>query len=226
MNDLTFLVTGANRGIGLELCRQLVQQGATVIGTARRPEAAAELATLPVSIEALDVANPQSIQALAERLEETPVDVLINNAGIGGAAKGIAELDFQDIERALAVNSLGPLRVTQALLPHLLRGQRRLVVQISSNMGSIANNAQGGYYGYRASKTALNMFNRCLALELAGRGFTCTVLHPGWVQTAMGGESAPVPVAASARGMLQVIAGLGPEANGRFFDFEGNELPW
>ena len=220
------LVTGANRGIGLELCRQLVAARARVIATVRRPEAAQELATLPVSIEALDVSDPESVEALAERLDEVELDVLVNNAGMGGVGDGIQDLDFENMQEAFAVNSLGPLRVTQALLPHLLRGQRRTVVHISSNMGSLTNNLQGGCYAYRASKTALNMLNRCLALELAGKGFTCTVLHPGWVQTDMGGEGAPVPVVESVRGLLRVIVNLTPEDNGRFLDFEGKELPW
>ena len=225
-NDTTFLVTGANRGIGLELCRQLTAARARVIATVRSPERAQDLATLPVSIEALDVTDPESVHALAERLEEATIDVLINNAGMGGTGGGIQDLDFTHMGETFAVNSFGPLRVTQALLPHLMRGQRRTVVHISSNMGSLTNNMEGGCYAYRASKSALNMLNRCLALELAGRGFICTVLHPGWVQTDMGGDGTPVAVEESVRGLLRVIAQLSPAANGGFLDFEGNVLPW
>jgi NAD(P)-dependent dehydrogenase (short-subunit alcohol dehydrogenase family) len=227
MDKQTAVVTGANRGIGLELCRQLKAAGAEVIATARDPESATELQALsPARIEALDVADPASVAAFADALGDTAVDLLINNAGIGGPGAGIANLDIDEIARTLNVNSLGPLRVTQALLPNLLRGRRRIVAHISSNMGSIANNDQGGYYGYRASKTALNSFNRSLAHELRGRGFTCVVLHPGWVQTGMGGESAPLTPEASVGGLMRVLARLSPKHNGRFFDHTGAELPW
>ncbi len=227
IKDQTVVVTGANRGLGLELCRQLTAAGATVVATARDPGAAAELRqAAPQKIEALDVTDPGSVAAFAGALGETAVDVLINNAGMGGAGTGIAELDLDQTARFFAVNSLGPLRVTQALLPHLLRGGGRTVVQISSNMGSIANNDQGGYYGYRASKTALNSLNHTLSHELAGKGFVCVVLHPGWVRTDMGGAEAPLTAEASARGLLGVVAGLEARHNGGFFDHTGNPLPW
>ena len=117
------------------------------------------------------------------------------------------------------------MRVTQALLPNLLAGEGRTVIQISSTMGSIANNS-GGYYGYRASKSALNMLNKSLALELADRGITSVVVHPGWVQTRLGGAGAAITVEESVTGIVQVIAGLGPEDSGRFLDYQGKELPW
>ena len=117
------------------------------------------------------------------------------------------------------------MRVTQALLPNILAGSGKTVIQISSTMGSIANNS-GGYYGYRASKAALNMLNSSLALELADRGITSVVMHPGWVQTRLGGENAAITVEDSVTGMMQVIAGLGPEDSGRFLDYQGEELPW
>jgi NAD(P)-dependent dehydrogenase (short-subunit alcohol dehydrogenase family) len=227
MKDHTFVVTGANRGLGLEFCRQLTAAGADVVATARDPVVAAELRRLsPARVEALDVADAASVASFAAALGETPVDVLINNAGIGGSSAGIAALDLDETARFFAVNSLGPLRVTQALLPHLLRGRRRTVVQITSNMGSIANNAQGGYYSYRASKTALNSLNRTLSLELAGKGFVCVALHPGWVRTDLGGAGAPLTPGESVRGLLQVIAGLSPKHNGGFFDHTGAALPW
>ena len=227
MNDQTFVVTGANRGLGLELCRQLNAAGASVVATARDPDAAAELRQVaPARIEALDVTDPASVAAFAAALGETAVDVLINNAGMGGPGAGIAALDLDETARFFAVNSLGPLRVTQALLPHLQRGGRRTVGQISSNMGSIANNVQGGYYGYRASKTALNSLNRTLARELAGKGFVCVALHPGWVRTDMGGAGAPLSAEDSVRGLLRVVAGLTARHNGGFFDHTGAELPW
>ncbi len=227
MQRQTVVITGANRGIGLELCRRYQAAGAEVIATAREPEPADELrAVAPARIERLDVADAESVAAFAEALGEIAVDVLINNAGTGEPGAGIAQLDFDEVTRTLEVNSLGPMRVTQALLPHLRRGRRRTVVHISSNMGSITNNEQGGYYSYRASKTALNSFNRTLAHELGCLGFICVVLHPGWVRTGMGGDGAPLAVEESVRGLMQMIAALNSEHNGRFFDHTGTQLPW
>lgn len=222
----TVLVTGANRGIGLELATQLKASGYRVIGTARKPAEATELNALDVRVEQLDVTDTASVQALAERLQGEAIDVLINNAGISGPRPtSFAKTDFDQIGLIFDVNSIGPMRVTQALLSNMEAGEGKTVVQISSVMGSIASN-QGGYYGYRASKTALNMLNSSLAKELGPKGFTCVVLHPGWVKTRMGGASAPVEKTDSVAGLRAVIAGLEAKDNGRFMDYQGKELPW
>ncbi len=226
MKGQNVVVTGANRGLGLELSRQFHGAGAYVIATARKPEDAEALEALGVRIEALDVTDAASVAGLAERLDIVPIDVLINNAGHGGAGSGIGELDFVEAARILDVNSLGPMRVTQALLPHLRRGQAKKIVHVTSQLGSLAQNTQGGYYAYRASKTALNMFHLTLARELAGQGFVCAALHPGWVRTEMGGPSAPLPPEESARRLLEVIAGLTREDHGKFLDYTGAALPW
>ncbi len=222
----TWLVTGANRGIGLELCRQLAARGATVIGTARRPAAAQELAALGVEVETLDVGQPESVQALAGRLTGRPIDALINNAGLGPDPGGISQLDPEAVLELVSVNAVGPLRLTQALLPQLRAGGRRLVASLSSELGSLARNTSGGYYGYRAAKAALNMLHLSLAHELAGRGFVCVVLNPGWVQTEMGGPAAPLPASDSVRGMLSLLDRLTPADNGGFFSWDGSQLPW
>jgi len=222
----TALVTGANRGIGLELVRQLSALGYQVIGTARNPEEALELKETGALLVPLDVTDSSSVRAMAQQLEGKKIDLLINNAGImGHSAKSFQETDFDKVMTTYDVNSLGPMRVTQALLPNLLAGNDKTVVQISSTMGSIANNS-GGYYGYRSSKSALNMLNKSLALELADLGITAIVLHPGWVQTRLGGANAVITTQESVAGMLQVIADLEPQDNGRFLDYKGNELPW
>ena len=222
----TALVTGANRGIGLELVRQLSARGYQVIGTARNPEEALELKETGALLVALDVTDSSSVRAMAQQLEGKKIDLLINNAGImGHSAKSFQETDFDKVMTTYDVNSLGPMRVTQALLPNLLAGTGKTVVQISSTMGSIANNS-GGYYGYRSSKSALNMLNKSLALELADLGITAIVLHPGWVQTRLGGANAAITTQESVAGMMQVIADLEPQDNGRFLDYKGNELPW
>ena len=224
--SMTVLVTGANRGIGLELVRQMRARGHQVIGTARKPEQAIELKETGARVVQLDVIDSNSIRVMAQQLQGQRIDLLINNAGmLGHNAQSFAETDFDQVLATFDVNSLGPMRVTQALLPNILAGSGKTVIQISSTMGSIANNS-GGYYGYRASKAALNMLNSSLALELADNGITSVVMHPGWVQTRLGGENAAITVEDSVTGMMQVIAGLGPEDSGRFLDYQGKELPW
>lgn len=223
---MTVLVTGANRGIGLEFTTQLKAQGYEVIGTARSPDKAAELKALGVQVLALDVTEKASVDALAAALAGVEIDLLINNAGIGGhLGASFQETDFEQIGTTFDVNSIGPMRVTQALLPNVLAGKGKTVVQISSTMGSIANNS-GSYYGYRASKAALNMLNSSLALELADDGVTAIVMHPGWVKTRMGGAGAQITPQDSVAGMLKVISALTPSDTGRFLDYQGNELPW
>ena len=226
MRGQVSVVTGANRGLGLELCRQLKHAGSEVIGTARDPQTAVDLRALEVRVEELDVAQAESVGSFAERLGDTKVDLLINNAGVGGAGEGIANLDFDDVEQKLQINTLGAMRVTQALLPNLRRGKGRKIAHLTSRMGSIGDNGEGGYYAYRISKAALNMFNRSLAVELVGQGFVCVVLHPGWVRTRMGGSTAPQTPEESARAMLELIARLRRQDTGRFFDYTGAELRW
>lgn len=223
---MTVLVTGANRGIGLELATQLHARGVKVIATARKPAQAEALQALGVRVEQLDVVDADSVAALAQRLQGEPVDMLINNAGVGGEAGGsIATTDFEKLAWVFDVNSTGPMRVTQALLPNLQAGAGKTVVQIGSVMGSIEQNG-GGYYGYRASKAALNMLNKSLAVELGKAGFVCVVLHPGWVKTRLGGAGAPVAVQDSVAGLLTVIDGLSAEDNGGFIDYQGQSIPW
>ena len=226
MKGQTVVVTGANRGLGLELCRQLQDLGAEVIATARNPQAAIDLRALEVRIEPLDVGDIQSVESFAERVNGGSVDVLINNAGVGGSGNGVGSLEFSELEKFFSVNSLGPLRVTKALLPVLRRGKGRRIIHITSRMGSLTDNIEGGYYGYRASKAALNMFHRCLAAELAGQGFVCVALHPGWVRSGMGGNHAPLSPQESTRGLLSVICRLERRDNGKFFDYTGTELAW
>lgn len=220
------LVTGANRGIGLEFAEQLQAAGYKVIGTARKPREAADLRALGVQVEQLDVADGDSVRALAERLKSQPIDLLINNAGISGhAAPSFEATDFDQVAHTFEVNSLGPMRVTQALLPNLEAGSDKAIVGVTSIMGSLENSG-GGYYGYRASKAALNMFKTSLSSELGPRGYTIVLIHPGWVQTRMGGDSAPVPTAESVAGMVAVILELEPKDNGGFVDYQGEPLPW
>ena len=222
----TVLITGANRGIGLELSRQYSSAGWRVIGTARKPEAAQELTALGVEVLQLDVTDSSSTGRLSRELGKRPVDLLINNAGILPMMPTLGEIDMDDYERVMDVNVLGPVRVTRAALPNLRAGQLRNIVNITSNLGSIAGNTSGGFYGYRESKAALNMFTRSLAAELGPEGFTCIVLHPGWVRTDMGGPNAPTTVQQSVQGIRRVIEGLSRADNGTFRSFEGQQLSW
>lgn len=223
---MTVLVTGANRGIGLEMVKQMKARGLNVIGTARKPAEAKELSATGARVEQLDVTDAASLAALASRLDGVAIDMLVNNAGVGGQPPvSFRETDFAAIDWTFAVNSIGPMRVTQALLKNLEAGRHKTIIQISSVMGSIERNL-GGYYGYRASKAALNMMNKSLALELGQEGFVCVVMHPGWVKTRMGGPGADITVEQSVSGLLDVIAGLGPEDNGLFYDYQGEAIPW
>ena len=225
---MRFVVTGANRGIGLEFVKQLTARGEQVEATVRGPGDAPELRTLArpgvrLRIHRLDVADDASVDALAAQLSGA-VDVLINNAGVSGA-KGGELIDPPDIVRVLNVNAVGTLRVTRALLPRLREGKGRKIANLTSKLGSIAD-ASGGRYAYRLSKAALNMATKLLAEDLRAEGFRTVALHPGWVQTRMGGTAAPVPPEQSVQGMLRIIDGLTEEQSGRSFDFQGREIPW
>jgi len=223
----TVLITGANRGLGLEFARQYAADGWKVIGTARKPAEAADLKALMVRVLQLDVADADSVTKLAAALEDQPVDLLINNAGIMDRdSSSIENIDFDSVERVLEVNTIGPMRVTQALLGNLRSGSSKQIVHITSGLGSIENNTRGGFLGYRESKAALNMFNRSLAAELGDEGFTCVVMSPGWVQTDMGGAGATLTPGESIAGMKNVIGGLTVEDNGTYQSWDGEILPW
>jgi NAD(P)-dependent dehydrogenase (short-subunit alcohol dehydrogenase family) len=229
LTAVRFVVTGANRGIGLEFVKQLTARGEEVEATVRAPEDAPDLGALVrpgarLRIHRLDVAEDPSVAAFAGQLPSGPVDVLINNAGVSGV-KGGEPIDPQDILRVFNVNAVGTLRVVRALLPQLRAGKGKKIVNLTSVLGSIAE-ASGGRFAYRMSKAALNMATRVLAQDLGGEGFRSVALHPGWVQTRMGGSAAPVPPEQSVRAMLEIIDGLSVEQSGRVFDFQGREIPW
>ena len=227
----TVLITGANRGLGLEFARQYSAAGWQVIATARQPEAASDLKALGdrVRVVPLDVTKPGSVRALAASLDKQPIDLLINNAGQGVGVDGsrpLIDLDLEEFEAILGVNTLGPVRVTQALMPHLRRGSGKMIVGISSVLGSITANEDGGFYGYRESKAALGMFLHSLAAELKKEGFICVAIHPGWVKTDMGGPNAPLTPEESVAGVRKVLDGLKPENTGQFLSYKGTQIPW
>jgi NAD(P)-dependent dehydrogenase (short-subunit alcohol dehydrogenase family) len=175
----------------------------------------------------LDVTEAASIRAAAAKLRGKPIDVLLNNAGVGGPrGQTIGSIDYEIWARVLDVNTLGLMRVAEAFVDSVAQSDRRLIVTITSGMGSIGNNSSGGAFAYRSSKAAVNMVVRSLAIDLAPRGITCVVMNPGWVQTDMGGPKARLTVAESVAAMRQLIDKLGPAQSGKFFNYNGREYAW
>tara|TARA_E500000318_G_scaffold14854_1_gene14556 strand:- start:125687 stop:126370 length:684 start_codon:yes stop_codon:yes gene_type:complete len=225
----TILITGANRGLGLGMARHAAARGYEVIGTARNPDDANELREVATRIEQLETDSPESIAGLAERLKGHPIDILVNNAGIfPHECDDINDLDLSSLERAIRVNTFGPLLTTRAFIDHLAKSERKLNVSITSNLGSIHDASKGemGYLGYRVSKAALNMGNSVVAHQLKQKGITSVVIHPGWVQTDMGGSAAPLKPDESTGSIVETIENLSHEDNGRFLDYRGEELRW
>lgn len=225
----TCLITGANRGIGLALAQQYAADGWQVIATCRHPEAATALAAIAgdVRVESLDVSDFAAVARLPERLGPQPIDLLVNNAGVYGPEK----VTFDDVDEdawleVLRVNTMAPLKVSAALCEHVFRSNGKTIVAMTSLMGSIGDNSSGGAYIYRSSKAALNAVMRSLAIDLRDRGITVALLHPGWVRTEMGGPNAPLAVDESARALRRVIAKLTLDDSGRFFNYDGRQLPW
>ncbi len=223
----TVLITGANRGIGLAMASTFSEAGYSVIGTARRPEAATALHRVAVSVVPLDVTDPESVSALAQQLGGKPIDILINNAGmVSREAAEFADVDIEKLLTEYQVNALGPLRVTQALLPNIMAGKRKTVANISSMMGSMELNTFGCCMGYRASKAALNSFTKTLAVDMSGNATIFVVLHPGYVKTDMNNGAGNITAAESAAGLYTVITGLDETDDGKFFNFDGKPMPW
>lgn len=219
----TYLITGANRGIGYEYCRQLQQRGDTVIAVCRQPSN--ELKDLGVQVETgIDITDDASVAELAQRLQGTQLDVLINNAGILERVT-LDNLDFDSIQRQFEVNAIGPMRLTAALLTHLSDGAK--VAIMTSRMGSIADNTSGGSYGYRMSKVALSMAGKSLSHDLKPKGIAVAILHPGLVQTRMTGfTDSGITPAEAVKGLLARIDALTLENSGTFWHSNGEVLPW
>jgi len=217
----TVLITGCNRGNGLQLAAQLHARGDSVIGVCRN--ASEELSELGIRIiSGIDVSDGTSIKALATELDGETVDILINNAGILRRDE-FGELDYDEMIAQYKVNTLGPLRVTEALRDNLDEGSK--VAIVSSRVGSIGDNSSGNYYGYRASKTAVNQVGTNLMHELKPRGIAVAILHPGLVATEMTGGQGITPEE-SAKGLIQRIDDLSMQTTGGFWHAEGYELPW
>ena len=237
---LHILVTGANRGLGLEFTCQYLERGEQVYAGCRQPAAATALRALQarypqrLSIVTLDVADTNTIQALHQVVQSQTdrLDVLINNAGIyssGGSdepSEQLGKLTCEDALTVLRVNAVGPLLVAQQCLGLLKAGEHAKIINISSGYGSVSGNSGGFPYYYSASKAALNMFMRSLAADAKRWGITTVLLDPGWVRTDMGGPGAPMTPEKAARSMIRLIDSLTPRHNGRFLDRQGHDQAW
>jgi NAD(P)-dependent dehydrogenase (short-subunit alcohol dehydrogenase family) len=222
----TVLITGAARGLGFDFTRQYAAKGWKVHACARNHDALKGIEG-DIHPHRLEVTDYDAVSALAKALSAEAIDVLICNAGIGGQRGNtpLGAVDPAAWRQVFEVNTLAPLMMAQAFVEHVARSAERKLIAISSILGSIASNT-GGRYIYRASKTALNMEWSCLARDLAPRGIICVALHPGWVQTDMGGSSATLTVDQSVPPMVETIAALKPSDNGRYLQYDGTELPW
>jgi NAD(P)-dependent dehydrogenase (short-subunit alcohol dehydrogenase family) len=216
------LITGANRGIGLEFARQYSADGWDVIATAR--QSSPELDALDVHVEPLELGDLDSVAAFGERIDG-PLDLLIANAGTYGPKEVENAEAAREWGDTLTVNTISPYLLARAVLP-MIEQTRGKLIAISSKMGSIDDNSSGGYLAYRTSKTALNSAWRNLAIDVRRSGVVAAVLHPGWVQTRMGGSSAPLEPEKSVSGMRRVIERLGPDDSGGFFSYDGSSIPW
>jgi NAD(P)-dependent dehydrogenase (short-subunit alcohol dehydrogenase family) len=228
----TVLITGTNRGIGLEFVERYLARGDRVLATCRDVAAADSLQVLSnkhekLTVLPLDVASEQSMQEFVRQLDGLAIDIFINNAGVyGPQSVQFGEADTEVWASVLQVNSIAPLILSQMLMPNLLKGTDKKLLYLSSKMGSIGDNSSGGSYIYRSSKTALNSVVRSLAIDLAATGFSAAVLHPGWVQTDMGGPNALIDTSASVAGMMKVIDDLNQQQSGNFFNYDGSIIPW
>jgi NAD(P)-dependent dehydrogenase (short-subunit alcohol dehydrogenase family) len=224
----TVLITGTNRGIGLEFAKQYASDGWKVHATVRSDEKAAALSDIggDLHIHILDINKPDEIKKLASELSGEKIDVLIANAGVHGPKAGLGNLERESWLDTFAVNTIGPMLLAEAFLEHVAASDQKKMIAISSIMGSIAENTMGGNYIYRSSKSALNSAWRSLALEIRDRGIIATAFHPGWVRTDMGGPNASIDTTESVTGLRNVISNLTPDMSGRFFDYTGKELPW
>ena len=223
----TVLVTGANRGIGLEFVKSFAADGWRVHACARNVEKAKEVRALEgdVVCHKLDVTNGLKVANLARSMAEEPIDILINNAGQRGPKTAFGETDYDAWASVLLVNTLAPLRLVERFIGHVEKSERKLVVNISSRLGSIAE-CSGDDYIYRSSKAALNMVTKTLSRDLQDRGVTVVSLHPGWVRTDMGGSAAAISPGESVAGIRKVIDGLTAKDSGGFFNFDGTPLEW
>lgn len=229
----SILVTGANRGIGLELARQFSSAGWQVLAACRKPDEARQLNELAetsnggITVHRLEVTSAEDIRELASAVGDRPLDILVNNAGVYGPRNAsFGNVHDSDWIETFRINTIAPLRLAEAFAGNVEKSGRKVIATITSKMGSIDDNTSGRHYIYRTSKAAVNMVNRSLSVDLRDRGITCVVLHPGWVRTEMGGSQAPLAVEDSVRGLVKVLTGVTVKDTGSFIAHDGSRIPW
>jgi len=230
----TTLITGANRGIGLEFSKQLADDGWRVLACCRNPEKSDVLNKLAakypdqITLCVLDVADHGQIKRLSQTLANKSIDLLINNAGVYPGTKGssFGHTDYEAWAHAFLVNTMAPLRMAEEFITQITRSSRKTIVTITSKMGSVADNSRGGSYIYRSSKSAVNMVVKSLAIDLRSNGIISVLLHPGWVRTDMGGQNGLISAEQSVFGMLSVIRGITLADSGKFIAYDGQIVPW
>lgn len=232
MNNNTYqvLITGTNRGIGLSFVKQYAADGWNVVACCRDPQSATELQVLAstyrnIQIIALDMADFSQIDDVALQLKEQKIDVLINNAGVYPESS-FGDVDYDDWASAFKINTMAPLKMAQAFMPHVAASQLKKIVTLSSKMGSVDDNTSGGSYIYRSSKAAVNMVMKSLSIDLNPYGIAVVTLHPGWVQTDMGGPNGLIDLQTSVTGLRKVIAYLSLASSGKFIAYDGSEIAW
>ncbi len=222
----TLLIAGASRGIGLALVGQFAKRGWRVLGTARNLASGADISKAGGEVHLCDVTDPHSVARLGKSLAHESIDLLLCNAGIYGPRGGtVGNTDYAEWQKVIDVNVFGPMRLVEALLEPVARSKRKTIAFTTSRMGSIAMNA-GGSMIYRSSKTMLNSVAKNLSIDLAGKGVTVAVFHPGWVQTEMGGAGATLTIPEATDAIATTLSGLTPKDNGKFFNYDGTDLPW
>ena len=225
----TIFITGANRGLGFEFAKQYAADGWRVIATCRDPAKAETLSAVEgdVQVETMDVDDDASVASLSDKLKDEAIDLLINNAGIYGPKHLSAEdMDYEAWGRVLRTNTMSPFRVTMAFLQQVRNSDQKIIATLSSKMGSLNENQDGGEYIYRSSKAALNAALKGLSYDLADAGIRIMLMHPGWASTDMGGPSAPLLPADGVAGLRKVLAGIKDGETGVFYDYNGGELAW
>ena len=228
----TYLISGGNRGLGLEFVRQYAAEGARLIVGVRAPERADALNRLAavrpdhVAVHPLDVADADSVARFRQAVGDEPIDALIANAGVMPAGQQFGSIDYEQWLEALQINTLGPLRLAEAFVDNVRRGEERRMLALTSMLGSMSENRSGGYLAYRTTKAALNSAWRTLSIALRPEGITCVLLHPGHARTDMGGPTAAVDPVESITGLRRVIANLSLADTGRFITWQGEDYPW
>ena len=229
---MSILITGTNRGIGLEFVKHYIKNNEKVIATCRNRNSAKDLLELEnttnnLSLVELDVSNPNSINNFTSKIAGLPIDTFISNAGVSGPKNiEFGNFDAKEWLDVFNINTISPLIITQKILKNLRLGKNKKLAFISSKVGSIEDNTGGGMYIYRTSKTALNQVIKSLSIDLKGENFIVVALHPGWVQTDMGGPNALIDTKTSVRGMTEAIDNLTSKNSGKFYNYDGSPIPW